>query len=390
MKGVNQLAIRARHVVLPESVQTGTVVVRSGVIESVAKDVGDLLPGVEIHRGEYLIPGMIDLHINGSGGGDAAEGTMEALDKISRSLAAHGTTSFLPTLITNDAERLTRALDSLADLLGEPHSGAVPLGIHLEGPFINPLKKGAHPAEWIRRPSRELFDRFLEASRGRLKMITLAPELEGGLDLVRAARERLPIVSLGHSDADYETALKALAVGANLATHVFNAMSPLHHREPGLVGAILDSGVPAEIIADGIHVHPAVVRLLVRSRGPERVVLVTDAIAAADRPDGAYPVGGVEVTVRGGVCRDSDGRLAGSTLTLDAALRNLREWLGAADGMEPGPLVSMATALPARLLGLKEKGRIATGCDADLVLLDEGWRVQKTWVRGRLVYGAEG
>lgn len=389
MKGVNRARfVVARQVITPDEVLQDTAVRLEG------DRIAELVPlpngfpsEAEVHRGEYLIPGMIDLHVNGSGGGDAAEGSHPALEKMSRSLAAHGTTTFLPTIITDHEENLLRSLRNLAGVLEDRYSGAVPAGIHLEGPFINPEKRGAHRPECIQKPSRELFLKYRDAAQGHLKMITLAPELEGALEVIREARNHLPIVSLGHSAADYQSAFQGIEQGANLATHAFNAMPVLHHRNPGLLGAVLDAAeVSAEIIADGIHVHPAMVRLLVRCKGPERVILVTDAISAAGMPDGDYKVGGLAVTVRDGVCREQDGRLAGSTLTMDRGLKNLAEWLEATPFGTLLQVVAMATREPARLLGLSRKGKIQPGMDADLVLLGRNLQVGKTFVAGELVF----
>lgn len=390
MDPVNSTAIYARQIITPrDEWEDGLVIVEQKKIEYLGNQPHSVPAGARVHSGHYLIPGMIDLHINGSGGGDAAETSADALEKVSKSLAAHGTTAFLPTLITDHEANLVRSLRALSELLDGEYAGAQPLGIHLEGPFINPEKRGAHRPECIQEPSLGVFQKYFEASRGRMKMLTLAPELESALELISRFRDCLPIVSIGHSAADYQTACAAIDAGANLATHIFNAMCELHHREPGIVGAVLDSDIAAEIIADGVHVHPAMVRVLVRCKGPERVVLVTDAISAADMPDGTYQVGNVKVTVADGVCRDEEGRLAGSTLTMDAGLRNVTEWLQDFELHNFREIVAMATLQPAELLGLENKGRIRKGCDADLVLLDEDLNVKKTWVAGELVYDSE-
>lgn len=220
-------------------------------------------------------------------------------------------------------------------------------------------------------------------------MLTFAPEMPGGLDLIKTVREKLPIVSMGHTNADYECAVQAFKNGANLVTHIFNAMASLHHREPGLLGAcMVTAGVSVELIADGIHIHPDVVKLLFRVKGAEEVILITDAISAAGMPDGRYVLGNLEVEVSDGICRDEEGRLAGSTLQMDVGLQKLREWLVLSTEESLCRIVATATSQPADLLGLSGKGRIRTGCDADMVLLDQDFCVQKTWVKGRLVYDA--
>ncbi|MDA2924215.1 N-acetylglucosamine-6-phosphate deacetylase [Acidobacteria bacterium AH-259-L09] len=384
MSTVNSLVIYAKQILTPEDDwEDGLVHIQNGKISYVGKQSLDLPPETKVYTGHCLIPGMVDLHINGTAGGDAAEGTHQALEKMSRSLAAHGATAFLPTIITDHEEELVRSLQALSEVLDDQLPGARPLGIHLEGPFINPAQKGAHRADCIQAPSLEIFQKYFKAANGKLRMLTLAPEMKGALELIHEARKELSIVSLGHSNADYGCAVEAIEAGANLATHIFNAMPELHHREPGLVGAVLDSeDISAEIIADGIHVHPVMVRFLARCKGPDKLVLVTDAISAADMPDGRHRVGNVEVTVKEGVCRNQEGVLAGSSLTMDRGLKNLYDWLNEDDLKR---IVAMATIQPAALLGLENKGRIEKDCDADLVLLDEDLQVRKTWIAGELV-----
>ncbi len=379
--------IEAEHVVTPSRHLSRTQVHISGRRIQAVLDGDHEDAARPQYRGHLLIPGMIDLQVNGAGGADAATGTQEALETIGRTLAKHGCTAYLATLITNGHGALIQSLQRLAESTGLAFSGARPLGVHLEGPFISTVRRGAHREQHIQSPSRRAFLDFWKASAGALEMLTLAPELPGALDLIRLARDRLPIVSLGHSDADFETARAAIRAGANSATHVFNAMTPLHHRRPGLLAAVLLSDLSAGLIADGIHVHPGMIELLVRCKRPADLILVSDAISAAGRPDGRYRIGSLEVTVEDGICRESDGRLAGSTLMMDQALRNMASWMGGTLSLKQ--IVASATVLPARLLGLNRKGRIGRGCDADLVLLDERMQVSKTWVEGRLVYDSD-
>ncbi len=386
--GGGRETILADRLITPtREIESAFVRVAGGRIESVGlrRDLpeGETTP----HVGHLLIPGMIDLHVNGAGGVDLAQDDPDAVSRVGRILARHGCTGYLATLITDRQDRLTRTLESLGRRIGQTTLGARALGIHLEGPFINPGRKGAHPPEGVQRPSREAFDAYRRAAGGGLRMLTLAPELPGALELISEARRDIPIVALGHSEADLECGLEAIQRGANAAVHVFNAMPPLHHREPGLVAAILNSsGIVAEIIADGVHVHPEMVRILYRCKGASRIALVTDAVSAAGMPDGRYRVGPVEIWKSDGVCRDGDGALAGSALQMDEGLRNLRRWLDGEPAVPLRDLVGGASLLPATLLGLANKGRTEAGCDADLVLLDEDLRVLKTWVEGRLVY----
>jgi N-acetylglucosamine-6-phosphate deacetylase len=382
------MIIAAHQVVTAERVFNDHIVrIEKGRIIEVRPEEKEDRPA---HRGSYLIPGMIDLHTNGAGGADAADGRHKDLETMSETLAQHGCTSFLPTIITGHPEGLVRSLADLAATLDASFSGAKPLGIHLEGPFISPEQRGVHRSECIQPGSREVFETYYDASGQWMKMLTLAPERPGCMELIPYARERLPIVSLGHTAADHETALEAFKCGANLITHVFNAMDSLHHRKPGLLGAALvDPSVAVELIADGVHVHSDVVRVLFRIKGAKKVILVTDAMSAAGMPDGRYRIGNLEAIMKDGICRDEEGRLCGSTLQMDRSLQLLREWLLETEFLSLSDLVNTATLQPAQLLGLKKKGEVRTGFDADLVLMDEDFSVLKTWVEGDLVFQAD-
>lgn len=337
-------------------------------------------------KGKVLAPGFVDVHVHGAGGSDVMDAHPEALRTIATVLARFGATSFVPTTVTASADRTIDALARIADTIrawpshpGSNAPAAQPVGIHLEGPFISAHRKGVHPAEWIAAPSRELFDRFTTSAQGSLRIVTLAPELPGALDLVAAARARQIVVSLGHTDATYQQATAAIELGATHAAHVFNAMRPFSHRETGVIGAVLTSPqVTAELIADGVHVDEAAIRMLLAAKSVARTILVSDGTAATGMPDGAYRLGTFEVTVTGGVCRNAEGRLAGSTLTLDRAIRTMTGL-----GVPLKDAVQMATLNPARVLNLQEKkGVIAPGADADLVLLDADLCVAGVMTRG--------
>jgi N-acetylglucosamine-6-phosphate deacetylase len=345
-------------------------------------------PGTPEHdaRGLTAVPGFVDVHIHGAGGHDVMEATPDALGAVAATIARHGTTSFLATTVTASEDRLCRSAEGIARCLGsqnQQHNGGAPraeiLGIHFEGPFISNLRRGAQPAEWIAKPSLPFLKKMLEAAGGTARIITLAPELPGALELVDAARQAGLVVSIGHTDATYEQAQAAIGRGARHAAHVFNAMRPFSHRETGVLGAVLTSAdVTAELIADGVHVDAAGMKLVVRAKSYGRVVLVSDGISATGMPDGKYQLGSIEVTVAEGICRNAEGALAGSTLTLDRALRNM---VGL--GVPLASAVGMLTLNPARMLGLEgKKGVLAVGADADLVLLDAKLNVAGVMTRG--------
>ncbi len=324
--------------------------------------------------GLTVVPGFVDVHIHGAGGHDVMEGGEKALETLAVTVARAGTTSLVATTATASLEHTCRSLEAIARYIRKQQERSPPpapiaeiLGVHLEGPFISLARRGVHPPEWVASPSVETLRRFLEAAGGCAKMLTLAPELPGALDLVDAARKEGLIVAMGHTDATYDQARAAIERGARHAVHVFNAMRPFSHRETGVLGAVLTAPeVTAEIIADGVHVDAPAIRLLVAAKGTERVLLVSDGTAATGMPDGTYRLGTFEVVVTGGVCRSREGHLAGSRLTLDRAVRNI---VGL--GVPLVDAVRMATLNPARLLGMENrKGVLAPGADADLVLLD--------------------
>jgi N-acetylglucosamine-6-phosphate deacetylase len=335
--------------------------------------------------GGVIAPGYIDLHIHGSGGFDAMDGTREALDAIERLLAHHGVTSYYPTTVTAPLDATLRALERLADAIESSErrnpgakGQARPLGIHLEGPFISHARRGVHPPENLLPPKIETFERFWQAARGHIRMLTIAPELERAAELIQEASRLGVCVSLGHSDADFAAAERAVASGARHATHTFNAMRPLDHRSPGILGAVLtDSRLTADIIADGVHLDPAIVKLFAHAKGPNNTVLITDATAATGMPDGRYRLGSLEVEVKDGRSM-ANGKLAGSVLTMDRAVRNLAQF---AEWTLPDA-VAAATRNPARVAGLTGKGVLAPGADADFIVLNAAGEVQQTFVGG--------
>jgi N-acetylglucosamine-6-phosphate deacetylase len=363
-----------------------SILIREDVIEAIGPRSGMSLPaGAEEIRAtdKTAIPGFLDVHIHGAGGHDVMEGNAAALRAVTRKVSEYGTTSIVATTVTAGTDETLRAVEGIASYIARQHETDEPraevLGIHFEGPFISKQRRGVHPAEWIQLPSAETLGRFLKAAAGNARILTIAPEVLGAAPCIDAAREAGLVVSMGHTDATYEQARAAIARGARSATHVYNAMRPFTHRDPGVIGAVLTSpDINAELIADGVHVEEAAMKLLLIAKGAAHVTLVSDGLSATGMPDGKYMLGGLEVTVSGGVCRNAEGTLAGSTLTLDRALRNI-----VALGTPLPDAVRMLTLNPATLLGIEfKKGSLRVGADADILLLDEGLHVTNVWARG--------
>jgi N-acetylglucosamine-6-phosphate deacetylase len=364
----------------------GRVVVRGDRVETVgvASDVSapDGVARLELPH-LTLVPGFIEPHVHGAGGFDVMHATWETMTVISRKLASHGTTSFLPTTVSAPAEVLTETVERLSGLIDTRFEGATPIGIHLEGPFISMEKRGTHRQASLHKPDAALLSKWIQRTKGRIKLLTLAPELNGAAEVAELAERSRIVVGMGHSNASFLEATDAADKGVRYAVHTFNAMGPLSHRDSGIVGAVLsDDRIFAEIIADGIHVAPEVVRIFARAKGPDRVILATDAISATGMPDGSYALGRHHVDVVGGICRDLEGRLAGSTLTQDRALRNLIQWTG----MRLDDALLAITANPAKALALEDRGRIEVGSFADFTLLDQDLHVARTYVAGALVF----
>jgi N-acetylglucosamine-6-phosphate deacetylase len=362
------------------------ILIRDGVIELVGPRQGmSVPPDTEEISATTLtaVPGFLDIHIHGAGGHDVMEGSEEALAAVTRTVASHGTTSILATTVTASLDDTYRSIEGISRYIAQQHTTDEPraevLGIHFEGPFLSPERRGVHPAEFLLLPSAEVLEKLLQTSAGNARILTLAPELLGATPCIEAARSAGLVVAMGHTDATYEQARAAIARGVHHAVHVYNAMRPFSHRDSGVLGAILTSPVvSAEMIADGVHVEEAAMRLLLQAKGPGCVILVSDGISATGMPDGTYTLGKFQVEVAGGVVRNSEGKLAGSTLTLDRALRNI---VGLGISM-PAALGMLATN-PASLLGIEfKKGALRFGADADIVLLDEALQVSNVWVRG--------
>ncbi|UFJ41443.1 N-acetylglucosamine-6-phosphate deacetylase [Brevibacillus humidisoli] len=363
--------------------EKGMVIIQNGKIEYVGSDQGMEAEQVIDGRGAYLVPGFIDLHVHGGAGHDFMDLSQEAVDEICRFHAAHGTTGLLATTMTAPIEKTQEVVSYYNHLGGS--QGAQVLGLHLEGPFINIKYKGAQNGDWIEAPTLDNMKRVFAAARpGLIKLITLAPELIEDEPVLEWLTEQGTIASVGHSDLDYHGGCRCMKRGLSHATHLGNAMRGFHHRNIGMIGLVMEQPeLTFDIIADGIHVSPELIRLLVRICSLDQIMLITDAMRAAGLTDGCYELGGQEVHVKGMEARLGDGVLAGSMLTLDKALANLIEYTG----LPLATAVQMLTSNQARKLGLEaQKGSIAAGKDADLVLLSDDLRVLSTWVNGEQVY----
>jgi N-acetylglucosamine-6-phosphate deacetylase len=336
-----------------------------------------------------LAPGYFDIHIHGGAGLDAMRASADELPRLGKFLTTHGVTGYFPTTVAAPLDSTCAALERLADLIEadaadkDDKSDAVqarPLGIHLEGPFLSHKRRGVHPPENLVEPTIAIFERLWQAARGHVRMLTIAPEIPGAMEVIAEAARRGVCVSIGHSDAVLSTAQDAVKAGARHATHTFNAMRPLDHRDPGIVGEVLSNdALSADMIVDGIHVEPAVVKIFMRAKGSDRAVLITDAISATGMPDGRYKLGPIEVDVKDGKCT-SGGSLAGSVLTMDRAVRNVTQFAG----WSLRDAVRAASLNPARAVGMAaSRGILAAGADADFIVLTAAGDVLRTFVRGR-------
>ena len=329
-----------------------------------------------------LAPAFFDIHMHGGAGVDSMLASRDDLSRLGKFLTIHGVTAYFATTVAAPLDAICAALDRLSDAIEHPPTTAEarPLGIHLEGPFLSHKRRGVHPPENLVEPTVAIFDRLWQAARGHIRMMTIAPELPGAIEVIAEAARRNVCVSIGHSDADMPTAVAAVGAGARHATHTFNAMRPLDHREPGILGEVLSADhITADMIVDGIHVDPSVVQLFLRAKGRERAVLITDAISATGMPDGRYRLGPIDVDVKDGKCT-ANGSLAGSVLTMDRAVQNVTRF----SDWTLRDAIRAATLNPARAVNLtSQRGSLAVGMEADFVVLDSAGKVLKTFVRGK-------
>lgn len=369
-------------VIAADSLVTGGQVYAPGAVTiegSMITAVSDAVPERVDVRVAHLVPGFVDIHTHGAGGATVVGADQQAIATFAATHRRHGTTTICASLVSTHPQPLLDDVAALAELVDD---GLI-AGTHLEGPWISPVMKGAHDPSALRPPSPDEVDAIIAAARGTVHMVTLAPELDHGMAAVRRFADAGVLAAFGHSDADWAQTRAAIDAGSIVTTHLFNQMRPIHHRAPGPIPALLgDPRMHVELIADGIHVHPAVIALVRQSVSPERLVLVTDAMAATGQSDGEYMLGDLSVSVADGVARLTDtGALAGSTLTMDEAFR----LVVTSCGFSLSDAVKAASVNPARLLGRADIGSVAVGKVADLVALDSDLAVQRVWHKGRAV-----
>lgn len=377
-------AIVNGKIILPDSIVEGRALLFDEKIAGLSETVPE---GAEIidAKGRYVAPGLVDIHIHGYLGEDTSDGSVEGIRKMAEGIVKNGVTAWLPTTMTVSYDDLRRAFDAVRVLMDKKNNpkGAQIMGVHAEGPFINPSKKGAQAVEYIRPADAP----FLIENSDVIRIVTIAPEMPGALDCIREVTKKTSIlVSMGHTAANYETAKAGIEAGVRHATHLFNAMTPLNHRDPGVVGASLaDDRVSTELIADTFHISPDLFGLVAKVKG-DNLVLITDCTRAGGLEDGEYTLGGQPIFVKGIECRLADGTIAGSVLKLNNAIRNMRDHTS----LPLEQIVRMASINAARCIGLdKTKGSLEAGKDADIILADENFAVSETIIAGETVWAAE-
>ncbi|HYJ13811.1 MAG TPA: N-acetylglucosamine-6-phosphate deacetylase, partial [Thermomicrobiales bacterium] len=374
MTGPTVFAIRGR-LLFGTSIEQGTLVVDGDRIEAIQRGLvrDGNLPHV-IHDVDLVSPGLIDLQVNGADGVEADDDPRH-IEHISRWSVASGVTAWLPTVVTSAADFYPSVFEGWSQV--DTTIGAKPLGFHLEGPFLAPARKGAHRLDLIEAAPDSLFDLWLEQQS--IKLVTLAPDRPGAIGHIHRLREHGIVVSLGHTDSTYDAFESGVDAGATMATHLFNAMSPMHHRNPGaMIATMTDDRVTAGLIPDAVHSHPAAVRLAMRAKGPDRIAIVSDMMSATGLPSGTFQIGRRDVTVAGDSVTLPDGTLAGSVLTMDRAVQNLVEWAG----VSTAEALHMCSCVPANVLGDASRGRLIAGARSDLTIWSSDLQVQQTIVGG--------
>jgi len=365
-------------------IDNGRVYIKNGRIAKVGKRISSFSEAETVDAsGMTVVPGFVDTHVHGGSGSDVMDGTAEAVRKIASYHARFGTTSMVATTTTESFDRIIRAVRAARAVIERRTDGAEVVGIHLEGPYINPERRGAQNVKHVRLPSLREFKRILDESANRVRIVTLAPEIKRGVEFIAALKNMGIVLSAGHSNASYADMVSAIDAGITHITHIFNGMRELHHREPGIVGAALTrEELTVSVIADGVHVHPNVIELLFKTKGVDNIILITDAIRAAGMSDGTYELGGLHVKVKSGVCRLASGTLAGSTLTMNMAVKNMIDFLD----IPLSDALKMASTNAAKIIGFADsKGSLEEGKDADIAILDGDFNVKSTIVKGRII-----
>ena len=371
--------IKSKNIFTEEGIIDGYIIINNNKIENVQSGSNSGGDSVYDYQNAYILPGFIDIHIHGGYGEDAMDASFEGLKHLSKSLLSEGTTSFLPTTMTQSNENIIQALQNIKNVHNDEYEGAEILGVHLEGPFISEEKIGAQNPKYVQQPNVEQLKTFQEQSGDLIKIITFAPEKKGAKEMIESFPEI--IFSIGHSAATYEQAEQAVANGARHITHLYNGSSGFQHREPGVVGmALTNDNIHTELIVDGLHAHPASVKLAITAKGNEKFYLITDAMRAKGKPDGVYDLGGQAVTVKDGEARISSGALAGSVLKMNHGLKQLLEYSGK-DLSELWRVTSLNQAIALNIDN--NKGSIKEGKDADIVILDENFEVISTIKSGK-------
>ncbi len=389
MSHLGLIALTGGTAVLPDQeLPESLVLMEDGRLTYVGPRAGREIPPryQEVNAtGMYVLPGLIDTHVHGTHGDDVMLHGADGIRRISARFPSYGTTAWLPSTISARHPELVAAIRWCVAAQRNPGPGAEIVGLHVEGPYINVKRKGAQPAEGVRDPDMQEVAELFEAAEGQMKVMTLAPELPGALALIKELVRRGVIASIGHTDATFEEAVAGIKAGARHATHLFNAMRPLHHRDPGVIAACLnDPKVLAEVIPDGVHIDPQIVKLALLTKGRDGTALITDAFSATGLPEGNHTLGPHRVLVQGPLCTLEDGTIAGSILTMDGAVRNAMSFAG----VSLVDAVRIASLVPARVAGCAaQKGSLEVGKDADVALFDASYRCLATWVRGVQLFG---
>lgn len=376
------MLIKNCNIIYLDKIELGSVLIEDGKIKEInPQNIPNDLNIID-GNGLYLSPGFIDVHIHGAGGHDTMDGTFYAINEISKTIVKHGTTAFTPTTMTVSLEEINKSMISIKEAKENGTDGAIVLGAHLEGPFISPMAIGAQNPNYLIEPTIENFNAMVKNAEDAVVSITIAPEIPGAKELIKILSEKGIVCSIGHTKATYEEAIDGIKCGCSHSTHLFNAMTPFTHREPGVVGAIFDTDITTETISDGIHISYPSLRIAYKQKTSDKVLLVTDAMMACCMPDGMYALGGQDVVVKDGAARLLSGNLAGSILTLDKAVKNVYE----NTDMPLYEVVKMATLNPAKHCKIShKKGIIKEGYDADLILFDENINIKNVIVSGKII-----